>query len=89
MTRVLLILVLVSVLAWAFWRFVDGLIEAFGGTSRQRKKRASPMKLARDPVCGTWVPPAESLALRTGEPTEQVFPAASRSPHFSGPVLPS
>ena len=69
MTRVFLILALVSVLAWAFWRFVDGLIEAFGGTTRQRKKRASPMKLARDPVCGTWVPPAESLALRTGEET--------------------
>ena len=40
MTRVLLILALVSVLA--------------------------PMKLVRDPFCGTWVPPAEALALRTG-----------------------
>jgi YHS domain-containing protein len=65
-TRVLLVLVLVSVVAWAFWRFVDGVIEAFGGTTRKRRK-AAPMKLARDPVCGTWVPPAESLALRTGD----------------------
>ena len=66
MTRVLLILVLVSVLAWAFWRFMDGIIDAFGGTTRQRRQRAAPMKLVRDPVCGTWVPPIESLALRTG-----------------------
>jgi YHS domain-containing protein len=65
-TRLLLILALVSVLAWAFWRFIDGIIEAFGGTTRSRKKRAAPMKLVRAPVCGTWVPPAESLALRTG-----------------------
>jgi len=64
--RVLLILLLVSVVAWAFWRFMDGVIEVFGGTTRQRRQRSSPMKLVREPVCGTWVPPAESLALRTG-----------------------
>jgi uncharacterized protein len=65
-TRVLLIFLLVSVVAWAFWRLVDGIIDAFGGTTRQRRQRAAPMKLVRDPFCGTWVPPAESLALRTG-----------------------
>jgi len=65
-TRAVLILGLVFVLAWSFWRFVDGIIEAFGGTTRQRKSRRTPVKLARDPVCGTWVAPAESLALKTG-----------------------
>ena len=67
MTRIVLILALMFVLAWAFWRFVDGIIDTFGGTTRQRKQRAAPMKLVRDPVCGTFVSPAESLALRTGE----------------------
>jgi uncharacterized protein len=76
-TRVLLILVLVSVVAWAFWRFVDGIIGAFGGTTRQRQKRA-PMKLARDPVCGTWVPQGESLALRTGNETHYFCSAECR-----------
>ena len=66
MIRAFLILALLFALAWVFWRFVDGIIEAFGGTTKQRKQRASPMKLVRDPYCGTWVPPAESLALRTG-----------------------
>jgi YHS domain-containing protein len=79
-TRVLLIFVLVSVLAWAFWRFVDGVIDAFGGTTRQRKARgrAAPMKLARDPVCGTWVPPGESLALSLGAETHYFCSAECR-----------
>ena len=64
MTRVLLILALVSVLAWAFWRFTDGIIEAFGGTTRQRSQRAATTKLVRDPFCSTWVPPAKIVALR-------------------------
>ena len=68
MTRVILILALMFVLAWAFWRFVDGIIEAFGGTTKQRK-RAAPMKLVRDPVCGTFVAPGESFAFRTGGET--------------------
>jgi YHS domain-containing protein len=60
--RVVLILALMFVLAWAFWRFMDGIIEAFGGTTKQRKQRAAPMKLVRDPVCGTFVAPTESFA---------------------------
>ena len=57
------------VLAWAFWRFVDGIIEAFGGTTSQRRQRSAPMKLVRDPVCGTFVAPGESCSLRTGAET--------------------
>ena len=78
MTRIVLILALMFVLAWAFWRFVDGIIDAFGGTTKQRKQRASPMKLVRDPVCGTWVSPAESLALRAGDETHYFCSAECR-----------
>ena len=78
MTRVLLIFVLMFVLAWAFWRFVDGIIDAFGGTTKQRAKRPTPMKLVRDPVCGTWVPPGESLALRAGGETHYFCSAECR-----------
>jgi YHS domain-containing protein len=60
---------MVSVIAWAFWRFVDGVIEAFGGTTRQRRARRVPVKLVRDPVCGTWVAPGESLEFRSGGQT--------------------
>ena len=69
MTRAILILGLMFVLAWAFWRFVDGIIEAFGGTTKQRKQRAEAMKLVRDPVCGTFVAPVESFAFRSGGET--------------------
>ena len=69
MTRVLLVFALMFVLAWAFWRFVDGIIEAFGGTTKQRKQRSAPMKLVRDPVCGTFVAPGESFAFRSGGET--------------------
>ena len=53
--------------AWAFWRLVDGVIEALGGLPRARPK--APVKLVRDPVCGTWVTPHQSLGLRAGSTT--------------------
>ena len=65
MVRFVLLAVLLLVAAWAFWRLMDGVIAALGGTTqqrRQRRDRAPAMKLARDPVCGTWVQPGEALA---------------------------
>ena len=67
MTRFLLIAVLLLLIAWAFWKVVDGVIEAFGGLPASRSKSA--VKLVRDPVCGTWVSPRESLGLRAGDTT--------------------
>ena len=69
MTRLLLVAVLLLLIAWAFWKVVDGIIEAFGGTTKQRKQRAEAMKLVRDPVCGTFVAPVESFAFRSGGET--------------------
>jgi len=65
-TRLLLVAVLLLLIAWAFWKVVDGIIETFGGLPSRNK---SPMKLVRDPVCGTWVSPRESLGLRAGDTT--------------------
>ena len=44
---------------------MDGVIEAAGGTTRTRRRPppAAPVKLVRDPVCGTHVPPDPALAL--------------------------
>lgn len=65
MIRALLVLVLLLAVAWAFWRFVDGVIDTFGGLpkDRRRGRGQAPVKLVRDPVCGTWVDPAASLAI--------------------------
>jgi YHS domain-containing protein len=60
--RILLIAILILLIARAFWRLVDGILESTGGTRRQRSKSAS-VKLVRDPVCGTYVQPRESLSL--------------------------
>jgi YHS domain-containing protein len=66
-TRLLLLAILLLVVAWAFWRLIDGIIETFGGKpSRTRKRGATAVKLARDPVCGTWVSPANALAAQDG-----------------------
>ena len=70
MTRVVLFALLLLVAAWAFWRLVDGVIETFGGTTAQRKKRrTSAVKLVRDPVCGTWVSPTNARFVQAGSAT--------------------
>jgi YHS domain-containing protein len=60
--RYLLIGILVLLIARAFWRLMDGIMEAAGGTTRSRAKSPA-VKLVRDPVCGTFVAPDTSLSL--------------------------
>jgi YHS domain-containing protein len=56
--RVILIAVLMILVARAFWRVVDGILEAATGAAPAGRSSQRPMsvKLARDPVCGTHVP---------------------------------
>ena len=60
MIRALLLTIVVLLLARAFWRVVDGILEAAGG---RPDRRANPVKLVRDPVCGTYVSPGTALSL--------------------------
>jgi YHS domain-containing protein len=67
--RVLLIFVLLFVVAWAFSRFMSGVIDTFGGLPKKGPSRGGgpvPVKLVRDPSCGTWVDPKASLAMQAG-----------------------
>jgi len=70
-TRLVLLALLLLVVAWAFWRLVDGVIEVFGGTTKAQKRRrtAAAVKLVRDPVCGTWVSPSNARFLQVGSAT--------------------
>ena len=68
MIRYLLIAILVLLIARAFWRLIDGIMEAAGGTTRSRAKSPA-VKLVRDPVCGTFVAPGTSLSLTAGGAT--------------------
>lgn len=70
MIRIILIGILLLLIARAFWRLMDGVLEAFGGTARTRARKAPPessaMKLVKDPVCGTHVSTASALSLTAG-----------------------
>jgi YHS domain-containing protein len=73
--RVLLIAILVLLVARAFWRVVDGILDAAGG----RETRVPPVKLVRDPVCGTFIAPNPSLSLTTGRTTHYFCSEECRS----------
>ncbi|HXH25827.1 MAG TPA: hypothetical protein VNI78_11290 [Vicinamibacterales bacterium] len=62
MVRIILLSILILLLARAFWRLVDGILEAVGLQERPRPS-GRPVKLVRDPVCGTWVSPRDSVSL--------------------------
>jgi len=63
--RFILLTLLLILVARAFWRIVNGVIEAARGAPAPagRKGNAPAVKLVRDPVCGTYVPPLTALSL--------------------------
>jgi YHS domain-containing protein len=61
--RFLLLTLLFVFIARAFWQVVGGVMEAVRGAESRRDGRAPPaVKLVRDPVCGTFVPPRAALS---------------------------
>lgn len=66
MIRLLVVTILILVVARAFWRVIDGILD--GARSRDRGS-ASAVKLVRDPVCGTYVAPGNALSLSAGGTT--------------------
>lgn len=63
--RLLLFLVLFSVIARLFWRFVEGVVK--GATtppsgSARRGTTPSPVKMQPCPVCGTYVVPGKAIS---------------------------
>ena len=71
MIRFILLAILLILVARAFWRLMDGVLEAAGITQRRRTgSTTSPaVKLVRDPVCGTYVTPGNALTLTKGATT--------------------
>jgi hypothetical protein len=65
MLRLVLLLVLVILIARAFWRVVDGIIEGLSGRPRSAVPRR-PAPMERDPVCGTFVLPDRAVTLDDG-----------------------
>lgn len=73
MLRFVLLAILFILIARAFWRVVDGVLEAAGAPRpRQRQRGADQrpaVRLARDPVCGTHVSPASAYSVSAGGTT--------------------
>ena len=63
MIRILLLGILFLLIAQAFWRLVEGIVQGAGGSSSRKRSIKPSMKLVRDPVCGTFVAPRQELSL--------------------------
>jgi YHS domain-containing protein len=61
--RILLLGTLFLLIAHAFWRVVDGIVQGASGSSRRKRSIRPSLKLVRDPVCGTFVAPRQELSL--------------------------
>lgn len=69
MTRLILLTILLIVVARLFWRLIDGVIAGARGQAGPGRPRHAPVKLVRDPVCGTFVPPRAALSVTSGGST--------------------
>jgi uncharacterized protein len=71
--RILLLFILAMMVARAFWRLVAGIIAGAStpppSTRGHRGVPSRGVQMVRDPVCGTFLPPANALTLseRGGE----------------------
>jgi len=61
--RFLLLAVLFIMVARALWKLVDSIIEGSRGGAGGRRGQVPAVKLVRDPVCGTYVPPRAALSV--------------------------
>ncbi len=79
MTRLILFLILSVFVARAFWRAVDGVIEGMTGRPRGARTPARGVSMVRDPVCGTFVLPANAVKIADGRTTVYFCSDACRS----------
>ena len=70
--RIVLLFILATLLVRAVSRFLGGLVRgAAGPTAPPRPSRPGdvPVKMAKDPVCGTFVVPGKALSATSGGDT--------------------
>jgi hypothetical protein len=67
MLRYLLLLVLIAIVARAFWKIVDGVMEGMRGAPPSRKAPVPGVPMERDPVCGTFVVRERAISLGAGD----------------------
>ena len=60
--RVILLFVMALLALRAVARFMGGLSEAARGEAPRARSAETPVKMAKDPVCGTFVVPGKALS---------------------------
>jgi hypothetical protein len=66
MLKVLLFIVFAIVIARAFWRLFDGIVEGATGGGGKSRAPDRGVAMVRDPVCGTFVLPERAVTLTDG-----------------------
>ncbi len=66
LTRFALFLVLAMLVARAFWRLVDGIVDGARGRSKGTSVPQHGVSMVRDPVCGTFVVPERAVTIVDG-----------------------
>ena len=72
MVRALLLFLLFLLILRAVWRLLGGIIQgavSAGPVTGQRPAAPPAVKMARDPICGTYVVPGKALELAKGRET--------------------
>lgn len=64
--RYILILVLVVIVARAFWRILDGIADGLRDHPATPRAPAAGVQMERDPVCGTFVVRDRAVTLAIG-----------------------
>jgi YHS domain-containing protein len=67
--RVLLLFVMALLALRAVGRFMGGLSQGARSASPGQRAPASPVKMAKDPVCGTFVVPGKAISATAGGST--------------------
>jgi YHS domain-containing protein len=67
LTRLVLCVLLVLLVVRALWRFLAGLAEGMGVNRGPSRRIEQGVRMARDPICGTFVIPASALAVRDAD----------------------
>jgi hypothetical protein len=71
MVRLVLLLALAIIIARAFWRIVDGVVDGLRGAPPARRPPSGGVVMERDPVCGTFIVRDRALTLSDG--SRQVY----------------
>jgi YHS domain-containing protein len=66
--RLVLFVIFAIIVARAFWRLVDGIVDGLGGRPPGARGQVPSrgVQMVRDPVCGTFVLPDHALTLVEG-----------------------